>query len=229
MAALNGVVFDAYGTLFDVHSIGRRAEELFPQMGATISTVWRDKQIEYSRLVSLSDPSPGGSRYYQPFWDLTRAALEYSLAKLGLAHGTQEVDDLMRGYARLDAYPECAAVLKAVKARGLKTAILSNGSPDMLKVAADSSGLVPWLDHLISVDSTRQYKTSPVCYVLASKTLQVPTDSLMFVSSNAWDAMGAKWYGFRTCWVNRQNLPPEAIGLPPDHTCRTLEGLIDQL
>ena len=226
---IKAVVFDAYGTLFDVYSIQVLAEELYPGKGADIALKWRDKQIEYSRLVSLSDPSLGGSRYYQPFWDLTRAALEYSLAKLGLAHRTQEVDELMQGYARLDAYPECAAVLKAVKARGLKTAILSNGSPDMLKVVADSSGLVPWLDHLISVDSTRQYKTSPVSYALASKTLQVPTDSLMFVSSNAWDAMGAKWYGFRTCWVNRQNLPPEAIGLPPDHTCRTLEGLIDQL
>jgi 2-haloacid dehalogenase len=140
MATLNGVVFDAYGTLFDVHSIARRAEELFPQMGSAISTIW----------------------------------------------------------------------------------------PDMLKVAAESSGLVSWLDHLISVDATRQYKTSPVCYALASETLQVPTESLLFVSSNAWDAMGATWYGFRTCWVNRQNLPPEALGLPPHHTCRTLEGLIEQ-
>lgn len=159
---------------------------------------------------------------------MTRAALQYSLTRLGLPHGTQEVDELMNGYARLDPYPECAAVLKAVKARGLTTAILSNGSPDMLKVAADSSGLAPWLDHLISVDITRQYKTSPVCYALASETLQVPTESLLFVSSNAWDAMGATWYGFRTCWVNRQNLPPEALGLPPHHTCRTLEGLIEQ-
>ncbi len=229
MTALRGVVFDAYGTLFDVYSIARRAEQRFPGMGAALSVAWRDKQIEYSRLVSLSDPSATGSRYYQTFWDLTRAALIYSLQRLGLEHQAGDIDDLMSGYARLDAYPECAAVLQAIKARGLATAILSNGSPEMLKVAADSSGLAPYLDHIISVDPVRQFKTSPSCYALASQVLHAPTASLMFVSSNGWDALGATWYGFRTCWVNRQGLPFETLGERPHHSCATLEGVLSVL
>lgn len=137
---------------------------------------------------------------------MTRAALQYSLSKLGLAHRVQDVDELLKG---------------------LTTAMFSNGSPDMLKVAAESSGLAPWLNHIISVDATRHYKTSPVCYALAVQTLQAPTESLIFVSSNAWDALGATWYGFQTCWVNRQDLPPETLGLPAHHTCHSLDGLID--
>jgi 2-haloacid dehalogenase len=225
MADIRGVVFDAYGTLFDVYSIGRKAEQLFPGMGAAISTVWRDKQIEYSRLVSLSDPSPQGSRHYQSFWVLTRAALEYSLARLGLAYDQGQVEDLMSGYATLDAYPECEDVLRAVKALGLPTAILSNGSPEMLSSAADSSGLGSHLNHLISVDGVRQFKTSPVCYELAPRTLQIPVESLLFVSSNAWDALGATWYGFQTCWVNRQGLPLEKLGPPPHHVRPDLRGI----
>jgi len=229
MADFRGVVFDAYGTLFDVYSIAKRAEQRFPGMGPAISTTWRDKQIEYSRLVTLSDPAESGSRHYQTFWALTRAALLYTLQKLNLPHAAAELDDLMSGYARLDAYPECLTVLKALKERGLATAILSNGSPDMLKVASDSSGLTPWLDHLISVDSVRQFKTSPACYALAPKVLALPAESLLFVSSNGWDVVGARWFGFQTCWINRQGLPVETIGEPPHHVCATLHGVTDLL
>jgi 2-haloacid dehalogenase len=229
MTSIRGVVFDAYGTLFDVHSIGRKAEQLYPGQGSAISTLWRDKQIEYSRLVSLSDPSPQGSRHYQSFWALTRAALEYSLDRLGVAAERTQIDDLMRGYATLDAYPECEAVLRTVKAMGLPTAILSNGSPEMLHSAASSSGLLPHLDHLISVDGVRQFKTTPVCYELAPNTLQIPADALLFVSSNAWDALGATWFGFQTCWVNRQSLPRERLGPPPHHTCADLRGVLEAI
>jgi len=226
MADLRGVVFDAYGTLFDVYSIGQRAEQHFPGMGAAISTTWRDKQIEYSRLVTLSDPSASGSRHYQTFWELTRAALVYSLQKLNLSFAAAEIDDLMSGYARLDAYPECRSVLQALRSSGLVTAVLSNGSPDMIQAASDSSGLTPWLSHRISVDSVRQFKTSPACYALAPQVLGLPTESLLFVSSNGWDVVGARWFGFRTCWVNRQGLPFETIGERPHHTCSTLEGVL---
>jgi 2-haloacid dehalogenase len=226
MAGFRGVVFDAYGTLFDVHSIAKRAEQRFPGAGAAISSNWREKQIEYSRLVTLSDPSHSGSRHYQSFWDLTRWALVYSLRKLALPHTSADVDDLMGSYAHLDAYPECLAVLQALKTRGFITAILSNGSPEMLKVAADSSGLTPWLDHLISVDPVRQFKTSPACYALASQVLSLPIESLLFVSSNGWDIVGARWFGFQTCWVNRQGLPFETIGEPPHHICDALDGAL---
>lgn len=223
--SIRGVVFDAYGTLFDVYSIGRKAEELFPGMGSAISALWRDKQIEYSRLVSLSDPSGQGSRHYQSFWTLTRNALEYSLVRLGIAHDQTQVDALMGGYAELDAFPECEEVLRVVKAIGLPTAVLSNGSPEMLQTAADKSGLTPYLDHLISVDRVRQFKTHPDCYALAPETLGLPAESLLFVSSNAWDVLGATWFGFTTCWVNRQGLPPERLGLPPHSEYPDLRGI----
>lgn len=227
MSDFRGVVFDAYGTLFDVHSIGRKADQHFPGMGAAISIAWRDKQIEYSRLVSLSDPSPQGSRHYQSFWTLTRSALEYALALLGLAYDLEQVDSLMGGYATLDAYTECEGVLRHVKALDLPMAILSNGSPEMLSVAADSSGLTPYLDHIISVDGVRQFKTSPICYELAPRTLEVPVENLLFVSSNAWDVMGASWFGFQTCWINRQGLPFERLGPRPHHVCADLSGIVD--
>lgn len=229
MSNIQGVVFDAYGTLFDVYSIGSEAEQLFPGMGAAISTVWRDKQIEYSRLVSLSDPSLNGSRHYQSFWTLTRAALEYSLARLDLAYDHEQIDGLMSGYATLNAYPECEDVLRTVKGMGLPTAILSNGSPEMLGSAASSSGLSPYLDHLISVDGVKQFKTSPVCYELAPHALKVPVENLLFVSSNAWDVLGATWFGFQTCWVNRQGLPLERMGPPPHHVCTDLNGVLTVL
>jgi 2-haloacid dehalogenase len=223
--SVQGVIFDAYGTLFDVHSIGKRAEQLFPGMGPSISTLWRDKQIEYSRLVSLADPGPSGSRYYRTFWELTRAALVYALQRTGVRYAAPEIDDLMRGYAALDAFPECANALRAIRSKGLTTAILSNGSPDMLHDALRSSGLDALIDHVISVDSVRQFKTHPMCYELASSRLNVAGESLMFVSSNGWDVMAASWFGFITCWVNRQGLPLETIGDPPHHVLANLEGV----
>ena len=112
MNRIRGLVFDAYGTLFDVHSIGKLAESIYPGSGAAISALWRDKQIEYSRLISLSDPSPSGSRHYQSFWDLTQAALNYCLQKLGLPHDSGQIKALMDQYAQLEAFPECADVLE---------------------------------------------------------------------------------------------------------------------
>ena len=217
MPPIQGLVFDAYGTLFDVHSIGRLAESLYPGSGPAISNLWRDKQIEYSRLVSLSDPAASGTRHYQSFWELTQAALVYSLQRLGLAHTPAQVQALMDQYAKLDAFPECASVLQALHQAGLPLAILSNGSPAMLQSAADHAGLTPFLQHLLSVDSVRQFKTHPAAYALASQTLGVPNEALLFVSSNGWDIMGAAWYGFQTCWINRGQFPNETIGPRPQH------------
>jgi len=215
MSKIRGLVFDAYGTLFDVYSIGRLAETMHPGSGAAITALWRDKQIEYSRLVTLSDPDVNGSRHYQPFWDLTLAALEYSLQKLGLQYGQHDIQRLMDQYAQLDAFPECKGVLQKLSEMGLPMAILSNGSPQMLQSAADHSGLTPYLVHLISMEQVRQFKTHPQAYALASKTLSIPTEELLFVSSNGWDVMGASWYGFKTCWINRAGLPFETVGPRP--------------
>ncbi|WP_295551730.1 haloacid dehalogenase type II [Limnohabitans sp. Rim8] len=226
---IRAVVFDAYGTLFDVYSIGALAETLYPGQGAALSVLWRDKQIEYTRLISLSDPSPQGSRYYQSFWDITRASLRYALARLGLVHTSGNEDALMAQYAQLSAFPENLGVLQALRQRGVATAILSNGSPEMLQSAVHSAGMSDLLDAVLSVDSVRQFKTTPTSYQLVQDHLGLAPADVLFVSSNAWDALGATWFGFTTLWINRQGLPPEAMGPAPHHTGRDLSEVLKVL
>jgi 2-haloacid dehalogenase len=226
---IRAVVFDAYGTLFDVYSIGALAEQLYPGQGAALSVLWRDKQIEYTRLISLSDSDPQGSRHYQPFWDITRASLRYALARLGLAHTAACEDALMAQYAQLTAFPENLGVLQALRQRGMATAILSNGSPAMLQSAVHSAGMSELLGAVLSVDSVRQFKTTATSYQLVQDHLGIAPADVLFVSSNAWDALGATWFGFTTLWVNRQGLPPEAIGPGPHHTGRDLTDVLKVL
>jgi 2-haloacid dehalogenase len=223
------VVFDAYGTLFDVYSIGALAERLYPGQGAALSVLWRDKQIEYTRLISLSDPNPEGSRHYQSFWDITRASLRYALARLGLAHTHANEVALMEQYAELSAFPENLAVLRTLRERGVATAILSNGSPEMLQSAVHSAGMSELLDAVLSVDNVRQFKTTPTSYQIVTDHFGFAPAEVLFVSSNAWDALGATWFGFTTLWVNRQGLPPEAIGPAPHHTGRDLTAVLQVL
>jgi 2-haloacid dehalogenase len=189
--------------------------------------LWRDKQIEYTRLISLSDPNPEGSRHYQSFWDLTRASLRYALARLGLAHTSANEDALMAQYAQLTAFPENLGVLQALRQRGVATAILSNGSPEMLQSAVHSAGMSELLDAVLSVDRVRQFKTTPTSYQLVQDYFGFAPADVLFVSSNAWDALGATWFGFTTLWVNRQGLPPEAIGPAPHHTGRDLTDVLE--
>lgn len=222
------VVFDAYGTLFDVYSIGALADTLYPGQGTAISALWRDKQIEYTRLITQSDPDAStGSRYYQSFWDLTRQSLRYTLARLKLAHSQDHEDALMGQYARLQAFPENLGVLTQLKARGLASAILSNGSPDMLASAVASAGMQGLLTQILSVDAIRLFKTAPQSYGLVLQAFPVKANEVLFVSSNAWDALGATWFGFTTLWVNRQNLPYETIGPKPSHTGPDLTTVLD--
>jgi len=227
---IKAVVFDAYGTLFDVYSIQALAEELYPSHGADIAVKWRDKQIEYTRLITQSDPhNSSGSKYYQPFWELTRLSLEYTLDRLKLDSSSDQVNKLMEQYSRLTPFPENLAVLQKIKVMGLTTAILSNGSPEMLASAVKSAGMEDVLDHIISVDRIRLFKTSPESYGLVQLTIPVSKEEVLFVSSNAWDALGATWYGFKTLWINRQNLPSEAIGQQPDYIGSDLTMVVDVL
>ena len=213
---IKAVVFDAYGTLFDVYSIQVLAEEFYPGQGADIALKWRDKQIEYTRLITQSDPhKASGSQYFRPFWELTRLSLEYTLDRLKLERESGQIEKLMQQYAHLTPFPENLAVLQKIKGLGLMTAILSNGSVDMLTSAVKSAGMEGVLDHVISVDSIRLYKTSPESYGLVQQTISVHEDEVLFVSSNAWDALGATWFGFTTHWVNRQGLPFEALTPKP--------------
>jgi 2-haloacid dehalogenase len=224
---IKAVVFDAYGTLFDVYSIQVLAEEFYPGKGADIALKWRDKQIEYTRLITQSDPhNASGSQYFRPFWELTRLSLEYTLDRLSLDRTSGQLEKLMQQYAHLTPFAENLAVLKKIKAMGLTTAILSNGSVDMLTSAVKSAGMDDVLDHLISVDSIRLFKTSPESYGLVQQAISAAKDEVLFVSSNAWDALGATWFGFTTHWVNRQGLPFEALTPRPHFSGSDLNSVL---
>ena len=224
------VVFDAYGTLFDVYSVQHLAEQLFPGQGAALALAWRDKQIEYTRLITQSDPNDkGGSRFYQPFWDLTRLSLHYCMDRLKLDRTHGQAQALMGQYAKLSPFPENLEVLRSIKRHGLTTAILSNGSPQMLDSAVDSAGMAGLLDHVISVDGIRLFKTAPQAYALVQQSIPLPLAQILFVSSNAWDALGANWFGLRTHWVNRQGLPFETLEPRPDYSGADLRSVLKTL
>lgn len=216
------VLFDAYGTLFDVYSVGLLAEQLFPGKGEQLSVLWRDKQIEYTRLVTTSD----GGAHYQPFWELTRAGLRYACKRLGLDLAPASEERLMNQYRHLSAFPEDHEVLGILKARGIVTGILSNGDPQMLGVAVRSAGLDGLLDHVLSVDTVRKYKTHPDAYALGTRATGLQPREIAFVSCNAWDALAATWWGYRTLWVNRYGLPFEELGTPPTRTGTTLRDVL---
>ena len=216
------VLFDAYGTLFDVYSVGLLAEQLFPGHGQALSVLWRDKQIEYTRLVTTSDDGA----HYRPFWDITRAGLRYACKRLGLALAPDAEERLMNQYRHLSAFPENREVLGALKDRGVVTGILSNGDPGMLGVAVRSAGLEDLLDHVLSVDSVRKYKTHPDAYALGPRATGLPPQQIAFVSCNAWDALAATWFGYRTLWVNRYQLPFEELGTQPTRTGSTLRDVL---
>lgn len=222
---IKAVLFDAFGTLFDVHSVALRAEQLFPGQGPALSQAWRDKQIELSRLVSMSDEGA----HYLPFWELTRAALRHAAQRLGLALAAEAEAALMNEYRHLSAFPEVAQVLAALRQRGLPTGILSNGDPEMLDIATKSAGFTPLLGHVLSAHAVRRYKTDPAVYALGPQALGLPAAQILFVSSNGWDVLGATWYGYRTLWINRGNTPPEPIGPRPHHTGSTLRALLTLL
>jgi len=216
------VLFDAYGTLLDVYSIGKLAEELFPSHGAALATLWRDKQIEYTRLVTTSNDGA----FYQDFWALTRAALRYTCKRLKLNLRAASEEALMQQYRLLEAFPENIRVLELLKSKGIPTGILSNGSPEMLNAAVRHAKMDGLLDHVLSVDALRQYKTSPKAYALGTSSMQLPASYILFVSCNAWDALAATWFGYQTLWVNRYDLPFEELGTEPSYTGKTLDDVL---
>jgi len=216
------VLFDAYGTLFDVYSVGLVAEQLFPGRGEALGLLWRDKQIEYTRLVTVSNHGA----HYQPFWALTQAALRYACKRLQLTLTPAAEQQLMNQYRHLSAFPENRDVLQALQARGIQTGILSNGDPEMLGIAVRSAGLEGLLDHVISVDAVRKYKTHPEAYALGEQVTGLRAAQIVFVSSNSWDALAATWYGFQTLWVNRYGLPFEELGTQPVRTGTSLNDVL---
>ena len=215
MARPKGFVFDAYGTLFDVHSVIEASREI-TQDPEALSLAWRQKQLEYTWLRALMGR-------YEDFWQVTEAALRFAVRRLGVAASEAQLKRLMEAYLSLAAFPEVKPALGRLK--GSPLAILSNGSPRMLEAAVRSSGLGPYLQHVLSVDAVKTYKPAPAVYALGPKAMGLPAGDLLFVSSNAWDAAGAKAAGYRVCWCNRQKAPMEELGLAPDLAVERLDEI----
>lgn len=212
---IRGYVFDAYGTLFDVHSVveAGRAVTADP---AALSALWRQKQLEYTWLRSLMGR-------YEDFWAVTEAALRYAVRRLGITASPAQLASLMDAYLRLACFPEVRTALEGLGR--VPRAILSNGAPRMLEAAVRSSGLDSLLDHVISVDRVKVYKPAPAVYALGPQLLGIPADALLFVSSNAWDVAGAKAFGYRVAWCNRLGAPEEELGVRADHVVGSLADL----
>lgn len=213
---LEALVFDAYGTLFDVHSAIKYCEELWPGKGAAVSQLWRSKQLEYTWLRSLMGR-------YENFETLTADALRHACAALHLGCDDARVADLMHAYRQLAIFPEVRAVLAAMKGR--KRAILSNGSPEMLNALVEANGLAREFDAVISVDALEIYKPDPRVYQLAVDALGIEASRIGFVSSNCWDACGAQSFGFNTYWINRSDASVDPLGVTPAHILSTLADL----
>jgi len=218
--AIQAILFDAYGTLFDVYSMGVLAERLFPGRGSALADLWRDKQIEYTRLRTLSNT-------YKPFWEVTQDALIFSCRKLGLDLTLDAQNQLMGQYAKLSAFPECLDVLTRLRERGMKLAILSNGNPDMLDAAVHAAGMDDLLNAVLSVHLVKKFKTAPEAYQLGPDTFGLAARDMLFVSSNAWDICGAAWFGYPTFWVNRANAPMEELGVTPKGSGTSLNDMLN--
>lgn len=218
MSHLSYYVFDAYGTLFDVHSaVSRFADDVGPD-ATRVSEIWRNKQLEYSWTRAAMNQ-------YQDFWELTQQALDFALEAVPSANKNTKTD-LLNAYMTLDCYKEVPAVLKALQNLGAKTAILSNGSPHMLNSAVKSAGLDVLLDNVFSVDEISTFKTMPITYQLITDAWNVDPEEIQFQSSNRWDIAGAKSFGFRCNWINRTKQPDEYIDLAPDRILHDLADLI---
>jgi 2-haloacid dehalogenase len=239
---IKAVVFDAYGTLYDIQSVAAITEEAFPGYGDIITQIWRVKQLEYSWLRSLM-------RRYEDFSVVTKESLTYTLRVLGLNYDAAAFDRIMDKYLRLDLYPDARTALAALKGR--KLAILSNGSSDMLNALVKNTGLDRVLDATISVDQKRVFKPAPEAYTLIESTLGTRPGEVLFVSSNPWDACGAKAFGLNVAWIERVTpeamaqaciksdvVPPltmfkalrtqmDELGVTPDHRIRALSELTD--
>ena len=212
----DALVFDAYGTLFDVHSVIRRCEECWPGKGMLLSQTWRAKQLEYTWQRSLM-------QRYAPFSTVTRDALRYACEALDLPLKDEQIESLMAEYLCLATFPDVPDALQ--KLAGTKRAILSNGSPDMLLPLVAQSGLS--LDAALSVDEVKVFKPAPQVYQLAVDRLE--TRNIGFVSSNCWDALGAKSFGFSVYWINRTGAPVDRLGFQPDEVIKGAGDLVSRI
>ena len=211
-------VFDAYGTLFDVHSAVSRHADLVGKNPSRVSEIWRNKQLEYSWIRALSDR-------YVDFWTVTEQALDFALSAVPGSDADCK-PALLDAYMTLDCYPEVPTVLSKLRENGAKTAILSNGSPDMLSAAVNSAGLGHLLDHQFSVDEIGVFKTDPATYAMVTDEYGIQPKNVAFQSSNRWDIAGAVAFGFHCNWINRTSQPDEYQDLAPTAVMKNLKGLL---
>jgi 2-haloacid dehalogenase len=212
------IVFDAFGTLFDVHSVSVKAEKLFPGRGNELSLLWRQKQVEYSWLRAMS-------RQYKPFWTVTSDALDYSLKRLNLRlEGA--VDELMQAYETLSPFEETSAVIDELRNQGYRLGILTNGNNEMISTVLKNAGLSSSFEQVLTSDKVQTFKTVDAIYELVGSAFAIDRSKVLFVSSNAWDAAAATWFGFDAFWINRLNLPFESLDVEPRFEGESLTDLL---
>jgi 2-haloacid dehalogenase len=204
---VSAYVFDAYGTLFDVHAAIARYRAAAGIDADRFSEIWRTKQLEYTWTLTLAG-------HYADFWQLTERALDFAFARVPSVDRSLR-PKLLDAYLTLDAFPDARTTLAALKAQGLRLGILSNGTPCMLAAAVEAAGIAEYLDAVLSVDALRRYKPLPEVYGLATDALAMQRSDVGFVSSNRWDVMGAASFGFQAYWVNRAGMPDEYPDFPP--------------
>ncbi len=222
MKSTQAIVFDLYGTLYDVHSVARLCDDLYPARGDALSRLWRQKQLEYTWLRSLMG-------LYVNFETVTEDALRHSCAHLGLPLDAVTEQRLSDAYLRLTPFPDTPLALRRLKAAGLPLGILSNGSHYSIEQVVSNSGLNRAFDHLISVEEVKVFKPDNRVYALAEQQMGYAREEILFVSSNAWDASGAAHFGFPVCWINRQGGVFDELGIRPRQTVPDLEAMTDWL
>ena len=220
---VNTCVFDAYGTLFDVNAAARIAanepnREIFKDVWPSVSNIWRMKQLQYTWLRSMT-----GS--YTDFWSITQNSLDFALEAHKLQNDLVLRERLLALYWELQPYSEVSQMLKELKKNGIKTAILSNGSPEMLNGAVKSSNLYAVIDEIISVETVKIFKPSPLVYKQVEKIMECSKSDVLFVSSNGWDIAGAAGFGFKTAWVNRLQEPIDRLAHNPMHIVEDLKSI----
>jgi 2-haloacid dehalogenase len=213
---VKGIVFDMYGTVVDVGAVAEACKEVAPDPVA-FNTQWRAKQLEYTFLRSLMGK-------YQDFWKVSEQALEFTIQRFGLEVRPEQRRRLLEAWLRPSPYPEVATALPRLKAR-YPLAVLSNGSPKMLRTGLERTGLRSHFRWVISVDAVKLYKPSPRVYQLALKHMKLKKEKILFVSSNSFDAVGAKSFGFKVCWINRSGAPLDPLGPTPDLVVKSFDEL----
>lgn len=219
METVKAIVFDVYGTLFDVHSVFKKCEEFFPSRGSQLSDLWRTKQLEYAFIQHIIGR-------YRPFNEITRNSLRFACEQLGVQLTGEKETELLNAYLTLNPYEEVPNTLQQLS-ENYRLVILSNGTSNMLHPLIEYHHLTPFFSQLISVDDVKQYKPSPAAYMYALDQLNCNREEILFLSSNTWDITGASSFGFQTAWVNRKKVIFDRMGQQPDRIFSNLKELID--